>query len=415
MGSNPSSRINFVHRVISLEYDLEKIDDCKVKLYITIDDDEREDGLKRASKRVGREKQVSGFRKGKAPAEVILNRYRDEVFQEFLNEMVPSAVEMVRKEENLHILDKPQYDFTNVDSEGPVEFSAVVYLYPEFELSSLDKLKLDRTPANVTDEEIDNMLTNLAERNAELNEKPDLPADSGDLIVFDWVPDRPEWLLKGPHSVIVPEEQMTGTIEGQLIGSVKDETRTVSINVPEKEGIDGEFIDVGVKIEGVFDRDIPEIDDDLATKLGSEDLSSLREKVREDIIKAKKMEERKNLREIALDRLFLQTDIGIPSSLIEWYRKHLTDADKVSDEEIIKYLKKRFLIDKLGVLWEIEVEEEELKQEVIAMAQQMGMQEITEDFVRTVRDNLYRRKALDRLVTEIIGDEEVEEESRIIT
>jgi trigger factor len=387
-----------------VEYDIENLDDCKVKLYITIDEDERDDGLVRSAKRIGKEKQVSGFRKGKAPVDVIMKNFQKEVFEEFLNEILPSAVELIVEDEKFKLLDKPEYEITNADLKGPVEFTALLYLFPEFELPEFSNIKLDKTEPEVKDEEVENLLNNLAERNAELEDKGELSADAGDMVTFNWEGDKPEWLIEGPHSVIIPEEQMTGTIEGQLIGAVKDKSRTISIKIPPEVEDDRELVDVDARILNVEKRIIPEIDDELAKKMGSENLDELRERVRKDILNAKEMEERKKLRDTALERLAFETKMELPVSIVEWYRKFLNEEDKTPDEDIRKHLKRRFIIDKLGERWEIKVDENELKQEVLAMAQQMGIQKITDNFVRMVHDNIYRRKVLDKVVDEMLGE-----------
>jgi len=393
-----------------LEYTITKVDPCKLLINITVEPSELAEEEAKVVKRLRKEGEIDGYRRGKAPEELIRRRFRDTIRQEVSGKLIPLAWEDIAKQEKLKPLEDPTYRLVSFPDGGPLAAELTAYLAPEVKLAEPKKLRLSSRIPTVSDAEVSSLLARIAEEHADRRERLLTGAQEGDVVAFKWEGNPPAGGNTEDMEVVIPTEKMTGSIGGQLIGAEKGQVRTIGIkydkDFPNKE-LAGKMVNASVRILKVEERIIPPIDDELAKDLEFKNLSEFREAVKEDIIRTRNMEDRRRLREQALTALREASKIDIPKSLVEWAKLGESgDSEKSrSEEAIVKDLKERFIVSALGQQYQIRVDENELHLEVNAMAHELGLTEVNESFVRLVYANIYRRKALDYAVREALGEE----------
>lgn len=400
-----------------MEYDIKRLDASKLTANITIEPDELAEEEAKVVKRLTKEAEIDGYRKGKAPEELIRKRYQESIRRDVSGKLIPLAWEDVAGEENIKPLEDPTYRLISYPDGGPLVFEAAAYLPPPVELGDTKKLKLAPRLFTISDEEVGAVLARIAEENAERKERLLTPAQEGDVVTFKWEGEPPAGGSKEEMEALIPTEKMTGSIGAQLIGVEKDAVRTITIkyekDFPNPE-LAGKSANAKVRIVKVEERIVPAVDDELAKDLEFENLEVFKEAVKDDLIRSRSMEDRRRLRDQALEWLIAKSKTEIPKSLLEWARLGEQEGaeNPPTDEQIINDLKARFIISALGQRYKIKIEEDELRLEVNAVAHQLGLTEVGEGFVRTVWANIYRRKALEMVVREALGEELPTEEKK---
>ena len=146
-----------------------KVETNRYELTISVDEQTFADACTKAYKKVGKKIAIPGFRKGKAPRTIIEKYYGAEVFYEDALEILyPEAVQSALDESGLEMVsDKVDFDLVSMDKSG-VEFKITITVKPEVTIKDYKGLAAEKVKAVVTDEEIDNQIKAVAERNARM-------------------------------------------------------------------------------------------------------------------------------------------------------------------------------------------------------------------------------------------------------
>ena len=214
---------------------------------------------------------VPGFRKGKAPKAIIEKMYGKGFFYEdAINDLIPSAYTEAVKEAELQVVGQPEFDVVSIDDNGLV-LSAKVYVKPEVEIKDYTGIEVEKKIAAVTDEEIDNEIKTVRERNSREIEVSDRAAELDDTTVIDFEGfvdgvafeggKGTEYALKLGSGSFIPgfEEQ----IVGKNIGDEFD----VNVTFPETyhaKDLAGKPAVFKVKIHSITKVELPELDDEFA-------------------------------------------------------------------------------------------------------------------------------------------------------
>ncbi|MGQ9706314.1 MAG: trigger factor [bacterium] len=388
-----------------MEYDIRYDDPCKVIISVALGKDEALSEIKRAVEIVNEKVEVKGFRKGKAPFYIIKVRFKEEILNEIKNSSIPDAIKAIIDEEKINIIDDVIYDIDRLDISGEIAFTARAYVRPKIHMPDFSDVHLDPPLKPKVDEnEIEQVIERIAEDVAIRREKKS-PAIVGDLVTFRWDEKPPPPLEEGVFEVLIPKEEITGSIGGQLIGVYPGEVRNISVKYsqPDEKGERREGIVEGrVRILKVEERTIPTDTNEIAKLANFSDKNEMREKVKESIFNSKYETELARNRITAFTNLLLKTKIDIPKSIIEWYREKMGGDDKLSDKKIKDILKRRFVYEELLGMFNIKVSDEELKKEVIERAQSVGESKITKEFIYDTYENILYRKTLAKLEEEIL-------------
>jgi trigger factor len=314
---------------------------------------------------LGKTLALPGFRPGKVPLTVVRQRYGTAVTAEVLEASVSEATQQVLSERGLRPALQPKVDVVSLDAAGgtakDLEFKVELELLPEITLPDFSAISLTRMKVEVSPETVDRALADVARRNRELTEITpgelgDRGAAKGEVLSVDYV-GRIEGaeFPGGTGNDIDVEIGGEGFIPGfseQLEGLKPGETRTIEVTFPAEYGVPdlaGKSATFEVTGKKLSRSVVPELDDQLAKKLGFDDLAALREVVTKRIQGEYDQLSRLRLKRQLLDALAEVTKFASPDGMVEqefgqiWQRLEadrqagrLDEADKDKDEETLK-------------------------------------------------------------------------------
>ena len=213
---------------------------------------------------------IPGFRKGKAPRQVIEGMYGKEVFyQDAMDDLAPEAFELGVKEGELRVVGQPRISDVNVTDEKSCEFTFDVTTYPEVVLGEYKGIEAVRPTETVSDETVDNEIKNVQKRNARML-TVERPAEMGDTVNIDF-----EGFLNGEpfdggkaegHSLELGSNSFVPGFEEQLVGMSAGEEKDIDITFPENyaENLAGKAVVFHIVCNEVSAPEYPELDDEFA-------------------------------------------------------------------------------------------------------------------------------------------------------
>lgn len=249
-----------------------KVDTNRYELEITIDGETFSDAIKKAYQKEVKKINVPGFRKGKAPMSIIEKMYGEGVFYEdALNILYPDAVEGAIKEAELKFVDdKIDFEMVSIGKDG-VDFKVKITVEPEVTLGEYKGLKGEKVKATVTDEEVENEINRLADRNSRMISVEDRAAENGDTAVIDF-----EGFVDGKafdggkgeaFSLVLGSGQFIPGFEDQVAGHNIGDEFDVNVTFPEEyqaTELAGKAAVFKVKLHEIKKRELPAIDDEFA-------------------------------------------------------------------------------------------------------------------------------------------------------
>lgn len=305
---------------------VEKLEHNMVRLTIEVEAAEFDAATKRAYNKRKGSFNLPGFRKGKVPMKVVERAYGTGIFYEdAANDIMPKAYEEAVKESGLEIVSQPDIDVTQIGKGEAFIFTAEVAVRPEVELGQYKGLDVDKVPVEVTDEEVEAELKKAAEQNAREVKIEDRPVKEGDVITLDYagtidgVPfdggtASSQTLEIGSHSFI-------DTFEDQLVGMNIGDEKDVEVTFPEEyhsAEVAGKPAVFHVKILGITEKQLPEIDDDFAQDTTEFDtLDEYKDDIRGRLKLARDEQAKNTMANQLIDKVIEDAKMDIPDAMID--------------------------------------------------------------------------------------------------
>jgi trigger factor len=277
-------------------------------------------------KTIRRKASVPGFRQGKAPEAAVRARYAEEIHEE-LQEHLTGVLwrEVFDGEEDLSPLTNPQMKAIDFAEDGGFGFTAELEVRPEYELPEIEGLTLPEVSLEVSEPEIDAELAKIQEEHAVWQPADDDAAVDGMLIEVD-LEGRVEGVDDEPYSekdaqfIIgsgsVPPE-INEALQGAKVGDQRLATKVLPDDI-EDEAKAGKTVTYTIDVKSLKRKELPDVDDDLATTIGLEDLEQLRERIGDVLTQQKRNDRRTTWRRFILDHLEDGIDqADLPSSLVQ--------------------------------------------------------------------------------------------------
>jgi trigger factor len=314
---------------------------------------------------LGKTLTLPGFRPGKIPPAVVKQRYGTAVTAEVLEESVSDATKQVLSDRGLRPAQQPKVDVLNLDATaGPakdLEFKVELELLPEISLPDFASIKLTRMKVEPDAETIDKTLADVGKRNRTLEEigaeeLGDRGAAQGELLTVDFTgkmdgTEFPGGIGKDIEVEIGGSTFIPGFSE-QLEGMKPGETRTIEVTFPAEYGVAtlaGKPATFEVTAHKVSRAVVPEVDDELAKKLGFEDLAEMRDTITKRLQNEYDQLARLRLKRQLLDALAEVAQFSSPEGMVNqefdqiWQRLEterqqgrLDEDDKGKDEETLR-------------------------------------------------------------------------------
>jgi trigger factor len=297
-----------------------------------------------AARALGRNLRIPGFRKGKVPPPVIIQRVgREAVLDEAVRESIAGWYTAAIDAANVVPVGEPNLDLEDLPAEGePLRFSIEIGVRPTATLGEYAGLEVGRRDPEVADEDLDREVEQLRERMAKL-ETVERPAAKGDYVVMDFagtLDGEPFGGGEGRDQMVeLGSGRLVPGFEDQLEGASAGDERTVTVTFPDAsdsggeraardrgaEDLAGKQAEFAVTVKEVKAKELPELDEDFAAEAGFDTLDELREDIRERLSEAQAREIEAEFREAALDAAVAAATIDVPEALVEARARELWD------------------------------------------------------------------------------------------
>lgn len=361
---------------------------------------------------------LKGFRPGKAPVSFLKKTYGKSMMGEIVQDAVNESSEKAVKDNSLKPAMPPRIDLVSqleqvVDGKSDLEFTLKIDLMPDFEVTDVAKLNVERLTGDVTDQDVDDALKRIAEQARTYSARGEGEgAENEDLLTIDFLGtvDGEEFAGgKGENfNLALGSGQLVKGFEEQLVGAKKDDKREVKVTFPDDypdAKLKGKTALFAVTVREVKKPDPLAIDDELAKKVGLESLNTLKERLRDQLKTDFGRASRTHLKRRILDALDAAHAFSLPPAMVEgefngiWSqveaelaREGKTAADEGKTEEELKKeyraiaerrVRLGLVLAKLGDQNGITISQEEIQRALGAQARQFpGREQQVVDFYR---------------------------------
>jgi trigger factor len=313
---------------------LTELGDSRVRLQVQVAPGEVEGRLERKAQQLGRELKLPGFRRGKVPAPLVIQRMgREVVLEEAVRDTLSHWYSDAIESAGIVPVGDPQLDLGELPPQGQaLEFSIEIGVLPTAELGEYRGLEVPRREPEVTDEQIEQEIDAARERLARL-QTADRPAAAGDFIVVDYVGslaadasgEEPAW---EPFAGGEGRDQLVELGAGNLIPGFEDgllgagagEERTVLLRFPddyENRELAGREASFQVLVKEVKLKELPAVDEDFAIDAGFDDLQELRADIRARLTEVEEARIEAEYRQAALDAAVAGSRVALTPELVE--------------------------------------------------------------------------------------------------
>ncbi len=253
----------------------EPLDPCQVALTIEVETGKVAQAVDRAYREYSKYVSVPGFRKGKAPLNFVKQRVPEtDVRQRTAELLVEPAYAEALEQEEIEPFAQPKLELMQLEfAEKPFIFKAIIPLRPEVELGPYTGLTVEKNKYELNDENVEAQMQRMRERAAEYP-VVERPVQMGDLVVADLsalVDIRPEAAEVRPTMIEIGADNIPG-FDDALVGMAKEEEKTFTLTYPETypdTELANEEAEFTVKINEIHEKQVPELNDELAQKLSN--------------------------------------------------------------------------------------------------------------------------------------------------
>jgi trigger factor len=428
-----------------VESSITTVDEVTRQVAVTVSAEGVQEALDAAYERLNRNVKLQGFRKGRAPRQMLEALYRHQVEQDVLEDLVGPALQEAVTSHGLEAVGHPRVEGAALRPGEPLSFTATVQVVPDFELRTPEGESFTKKVVQVTDEEVEDQLVRLAERHASFEESEEEALTEGDYAVVDFErideEQPPSSGTVQSHPLILGDGALHPVFEEQLGGARRGDVRDVTLPVDEESPQERRF---RVTVQEVKKRRVPPLDEDFARNVGEESLEALRAALRREMERLEELRATERLRAEVSSRLVELHDIPVPGALIEdevrrlmgdiqrsmAARGHQLDASEIRSEELSERLRdparkqaiSNLALDRFCAERGIEPTEGDIQTEVARLARHLDREPAAlraemedEGAIEGLRLELRRNLALDKLVSElevteqIVARKEVEE------
>jgi trigger factor len=262
---------------------------AQVELKIELDESDLRAGMESSARHISQHLSIPGFRPGKAPYDMVKREVGEErIFQDGLDDIINGSLIQAMQQERIYPYGEPQLVPDKITPLKEVAYTVKMDVYPDVKLGEFPTEKVKRHQSEIQKEEVDAAINDLAKMLVR-EEKADRPAQMDDSAVIDF-----DVLVDGvpieggsakDFSIVVGEGKMIPGFEEQVVGMSAGESKDFKLKFPAdyKADLAGKEAEFKIAVKQVLSRVVPEIDDELAKKLGVSGKDELRAKMEENI------------------------------------------------------------------------------------------------------------------------------------
>jgi trigger factor len=310
-----------------LKTKLERIERNEVALEIEVEADRLEQAMQKAYRKVVTKVNIPGFRKGKAPRQV-LEAYlgKEALFEDALEEVIPQAYDEAVKETEIEPVSQPKIDVVQIEDGKPLIFKANVIVKPEVKLGTVTGLKVEIPRHEVSEEDVEQRLQAMRNRYAKLiTAEEGVPAENGDVLNINFrgfIDDEPfPGGMGEDYSLELGSNTFIPGFEEQLVGAVTGEEKEVKVTFPEEyhaDDLKGKDARFEVTINQIQKRELSPLDDDFARDVSEFDtLEELKSDLRKNLEEEAATQTEGMIRQRLVAQAVEHSEIDVPEEMIE--------------------------------------------------------------------------------------------------
>lgn len=305
---------------------MEKIEKNLVKLEVTVEAEKFDEAIKKAYKKNVKSFNVPGFRKGKVPINIVKKYYGIGVLlEDAINFAINSSYGKVLDENDIKPVDYPKIDIVTAEEGKDFVYTAEVTVYPEVQLGEYKGLKVERPTYPVNDEDVENRLKEMQEKNARIESKEDGEIAKGDIAVIDFKGFIDDVAFEGGEGKDYSLEIGSGTFidnfEDQLIGAKVGDKVDVNVTFPEnygREDLNNKKARFEVLVKDIKVKELPALDDEFASEASEfETLAELKEDIKSNLEKNNKAREEREFEDAVIKAVVENATIDVPEVMVE--------------------------------------------------------------------------------------------------
>jgi trigger factor len=303
-----------------------ELPESRVRVQAEVPAEEVERRMQATARQLGRDLRMPGFRKGKVPPPVVIQRVGreavlDEAVRGSLGRWYLDAIDAA----GIHPVGDPDLDLGDMPDEGqPLTFTIEIGVRPVATMGRYKGVEVGRREPIAADDAVDSEIEALRERNARL-ETVEEAAGKGDFLVMDYVGTTGGEPFAGGEGrdqlVELGSGRLVPGFEDQLLGAKAGDQRTVTLTFPEDYGADelaGKEAEFAVTVKEVKRKDLPALDDDFASDAaGFDTLAELREDIATKLREADEARVEAEFREAVLDAVAAEAQVDVPAALVD--------------------------------------------------------------------------------------------------
>ncbi|MFH4904421.1 trigger factor [Staphylococcus cohnii] len=305
-------------------------------LSVTVPAEKVDKAIDQAFKKVVKQINVPGFRKGKVPRQIFEQRFGVEaLYQDAVDILLPEAYGEAIDETGIKPVDQPEINVTSIEKGEDMTFEANVVVEPEVELGDYKGLEIEKQDTELTEEEVQESIDHQLGHLAEMVVKEDGAVENGDTVNIDFDGYVDGEQFEGGQAEGYDLEIGSGSFipgfEEQLVGAKAGEEKDVNVTFPEEyhaEELAGKEATFKTKVNEIKYKDVPELNDEIANELDAEanSVDEYKENVRKRLAEQKATDAENTQKEEAINKATNNTTIDVPEAMIK------TELDRMVQE-----------------------------------------------------------------------------------
>jgi trigger factor len=387
-----------------MSYTVEQINGCTKKIIFNFETLDLSTEIKNAVLEKQKTVSLKGFRKGKAPLDMVQKMYGPQIEHDALNRFINNQfIEAVEKED-IRVVGYPTFENMNYESGKSVSFDALVEIFPSVEVKEMKGLNFTRDKVEVTDADVEEVKKNYLSSKAEMKEITDegTTLDKEMFAVMNFQGEKedgekPENMKGEDFLLEIGSGQFIPGFEEGMVGMKKGETKTIELTFPSDyhaEDLKDAKVKFEVELLEIKTKEFPEFTDELAKEFGFESVADFNEKNKKSMEMQKNRAADEKLHQEILEKLVEENKFDVPNAMIhqqeDYLKQDLTRnlkaqgfTDEMCDEYFSKWhddlhtkaefqVKSGLILDTLAKKYEVESTDADLEKKIAETAEGTG-------------------------------------------
>jgi trigger factor len=295
------------------------------RLTVQVPGDEIQEKINTKLREMSKQVRIKGFRPGRVPISVVKQRYGKQVRADIVNETIQMSLQQAIQDEKLRPASMPNLEAEPETLEsGELEFRALVEVYPEIDKIDVSAIEIERPDAEVSDDDVDEMLKTLREQRQSWN-PVERAAQEGDHVALEYSAEKKDGRVPEEGTLrmaIVLGQSGFTELEDEVISMKAGEEKTFKVKFPEgfrEEELSNRKAKVDLKVASVSETSLPEVDEEFIKGFGVEDgtIESLKVEIRNNLDRELERASASILKSRLIDELIkIVPELEVPNGIV---------------------------------------------------------------------------------------------------